>query len=116
MPDSAISPTMSASISIATPRSGSATTRTSGTRQQPIVSATARSRGRVSPCRISPRMMAATRMIDSLAYSDGSIWKPPGSEIHDLAPFTTLPSGVSTASSPRQDRPSTNGEYSRSCR
>ena len=42
-------------------------------------------------------------MTASFAYSDGSIWKPPGSEIQECAPFTMLPSGVSTATSPRQD-------------
>ena len=47
--------------------------------------------------------MAVTPMIASFAYSDGSSWKPPGSEIQERAPFTTLPSGVSTTSRPRQD-------------
>ena len=60
--------------------------------------------------------MALIKMIDSLAYSDGSIWKPPGSEIHECAPFTMVPSGVSTTSSPRQDTPYRIGAYSRSCR
>ena len=47
--------------------------------------------------------MAPTRMIAIFAYSDGSIWKPPGSEIQDFAPLTMLPSGVSTTSRPRHD-------------
>ncbi len=55
-------------------------------------------------------------MTDSLAYSDGSIWNPPGSEIHEWAPFTMEPSGVSTTSRPMQDATYTNGAYSRSCR
>jgi hypothetical protein len=42
-------------------------------------------------------------MIASLAYSGGSTWNPPGSEIQECAPLTMLPSGVSTTSSPRQD-------------
>ena len=47
--------------------------------------------------------MATTRMSPSFAYSDGSNWNPPGSEIQECAPLTVLPSGVSTASSPRQE-------------
>ena len=44
-----------------------------------------------------PRIIASTTMIAILAYSDGSIWKPPGSAIQDWAPLTVLPSGVSTS-------------------
>jgi hypothetical protein len=42
---------------------------------------------------------AVDRISASLANSDGSIWKPPGTAIHAFAPFTDAPSGVSTASS-----------------
>ena len=45
---------------------------------------------------------ASIRIIPILAYSDGSTWNPPGSEIQECAPLTMVPSGVSTASRPRQ--------------
>ncbi len=48
--------------------------------------------------------MAVITMSASLANSDGSIWNPAPIEIHDLAPFTMEPSGVSTATSPMHDK------------
>jgi hypothetical protein len=36
----------------------------------------------------------------TLANSDGSAWKPPGSAIQECAPLTMLPSGLSTTSNP----------------
>ena len=101
---------------MSTPRSGSAATSAIGTAAAPTVSHTWRSRGLVSPCGMLLSRIAPTRMIAILAYSDGSIWNPPGSEIQDFAPLTTLPSGVSTASRPRHDTPSTTGEAARICR
>ncbi len=74
-----------------------------GSAATPAASPTVRSRGLVSPWRSSPRMIAVVRMMASLANSDGSIWKPPGSEIQEWAPLTMLPSGVSTTARPRAD-------------
>ena len=88
MPDSAIIPMISASISMTTPRSGSARTSTSGTAATPSMIPTARSRGLLSRRGTTARIVALTKMMESLAYSDGSIWNPPGSVIHDFAPLT----------------------------
>ena len=43
------------------------------------------------------KVIASTRISAIFANSDGSTWKPPGSENQARAPFTDEPSGVSTA-------------------
>ena len=37
-----------------------------------------------------------------LAYSEGSIWNPPGSGIQEWEPLIVVPRGLSTTSSPRR--------------
>ncbi len=97
-PDITIMPMRTASSTSATPSAGSLMTRATSGAAHTTASATSRNSGRLppSPSRLSIMAQISTR--PSLANSDGSTWKPPGRLIHALAPFTELPSGVSTAS------------------
>ena len=119
-PDRAISPTTSRTRTIITPRSGSAATSRIGTAPRPSVLARAFPPGLAPAVRARAAgwdsSIALITITDSFANSLGSIWKPAPSEIHDLAPLTIVPTGVSTASRPRQDSPYTTGASRRSWR
>ena len=94
------------------PSAGSMMTRPMSGRPQAITMPTSRrlgpgrpADGSRAPSRSSLNSNAVIRMRAILAYSDGSIWKPPGRSIQPAAPLTVAPSGVSTASSPSRARP-----------
>jgi len=80
----------------ATPSAGSITTRAISGAATASASSTARRPGTLPRARLNT--VAMIRIRATLANSDGSIWKPPGRLIQALAPLTSAPTGVSTAS------------------
>ena len=75
-----------------------------GTAVRVSTSSTSVSRGTSSASRFSPRIIAIPTTIATLANSDGWIWNPAGSTIHECAPLMVAPTGDSTTTSPRHDR------------
>ena len=66
-------------------------------------------RGTSSPSRFSPSSIAIPTTIASLANSDGWIWNPAGSTIHEWAPLMVEPNGDSTTTRPMHEAPYTKG-------
>ena len=88
----------------ATPSAGSITTRASSGAAAARARSTERRPG-VARHRAWLNTVARTRTSATFANSDGSIWKPPGSEIHACAPLISEPMGASTASRPSSVTP-----------
>ena len=100
-PDSTIMVAVTTTSTRATPRAGSITTRPiSGAAQASAVNSERTPGPPEIPGRAWLKIIAIPRISATFANSDGSTWKPPGSEIHACAPLMSEPIGVSTASRP----------------
>ena len=116
-PDTTIIPARTKTSTSVTPRAGSVATSAISGAAASAARAAFLIPGRPAAGRPTPRRYANTsavaKMTASLANSDGSTWKPPGSAIHAYAPFTVVPAGVSTASSNSSDKTYSTGVAAR---
>lgn len=98
-PEASSTPRMMITMTMTDPRSGMSRTIRIGTAARPRACSTVRWSG----CFLSPAStlvassIAMPRMIVSFTNSEGWREKPPPSTIHECAPLTVEPSGVSTS-------------------
>ncbi len=95
-------PPLIATMMTATPRSGSASTRPMTGTVQATARASGRAPGRGDRSPAAPKTSAIIMIRPILAYSEGSIWNPPGSGIQEWEPLIVVPRGLSTTSSPKR--------------
>ena len=104
MPDTTIMPASVNTRTRVTPSAGSFSTRAISGAAASAAQQTSLIVGRPDGSFRRDSSHAANRIRPSLANSDGSTWKPPGSAIQAFAPFTDWPT-ASTASRSSSDRP-----------
>ncbi len=115
-PDTSSAPaTMAANTSIV-PRSGCNAIRAMGTAASTSASSTPPNPGRRRPSSSSPRGTANASASATLANSDGWNCTPGASTIHEWAPLTRTPSGLSTPASDSSASTYASGTYARSTR